>query len=564
MNGAQAFVEALRRNHTKIVFGIPGVHTLPLYNALYDAPDIRPVIPHHESGASFAADGYARVTGRPAVCVSVPGPGATNMSTGVGVAYADCVPMVVVTSQIPRELLGRAAVHDCDIESIYRPIVKACLRAESPDEVGPAVDRAFALALEGRPGPVQIMLWVDALSREMDHVESIDIEPSDLHRGRGDRASVRPSLTPESRARAEIAAHIINQSQNLAIVVGDGAVESGAHTLLRDLAERRGAVIATSISARGALPEDDPSCMGPLSWESVPRVLSTADACLAVGTRFSEISTLAWTLAIPQPLVRIDIDPEQLQKNYPAEVPIAGDAYTVMESILSLVETNEQQTRIRSVNSEVQSKHAADRKTVLATGSDSPLHPRWVTATIRDVMSDDTVFASDGTATQFWLTEPSFPIRRLNGFLVPEVSQTMGFGLGASIGARLGTETNPVVCITGDGSLMMTISEFATAVDIQAPLIVVVFDDAHYNALRIYQDGLYDGRLIGVKLNNPDFVALARAMGAEAVRVTEPGDLAPALRWALGNAGVTLVDVVVDHRPMPSRYERRVRQMREE
>jgi thiamine pyrophosphate-dependent acetolactate synthase large subunit-like protein len=561
MNGAQAFVEALRRNNTEIIFGIPGVHTLPLYNALYDAPDIRPVVPHHESGASFAADGYARVTGRPAVCVAVPGPGATNMSTGVGVAYADCVPMVVVTSQIPRELLGRAAVHDCDIESIYRPIVKACLRAESPDQVGSAVDEAFRLAVEGRPGPVQIMLWVDALSREIDVPN--DDSSSDVS-GLVDDQLARPPLSAESRAGAEIAAHIINQSRNLAIIIGDGAVESGAHLLLRELAERRGAVIGTSLSARGAVPEDAPISMGPISWESVPRVLSEADACLAVGTRFSETSTLAWTLSIPQPLIRVDIDPDQLQKNYPAEVPIAGDACAVIEAILPMVERNPEPSQIRIANEKIQAEHAAQREAVLTAGSEAPLHPRWVTTTIRSVMPDETVFASDGTATQFWLTEPSFPIRRTQGFLVPEVSQTMGFGLGASIGARLGTEGNPVVCITGDGSLMMTISEFATAVDIKAPLIVVVFDDAHYNALRIYQDGLYDGRLIGVKLNNPDFVALARAMGAEAVRVEEPDDLAPALRWALGNKGVTLVDVVVDHRPMPSRYERRVRQMRVE
>ncbi|MFN0072368.1 MAG: thiamine pyrophosphate-binding protein [Chloroflexota bacterium] len=558
MNGAQAFVEALRRNHTNLVFGIPGVHTLPLYNALYDAPDIRPVIPHHESGASFAADGYARVTGRPAVCVAVPGPGATNMATGVGVAFADCVPMVVVTSQIPKELLGRAAVHDCDIESIYRPIVKACLRAESPEQVGPAVDLAFALAVEGRPGPVQIMLWVDALSQEI-----AESAPEVHHPLSSDGSTPGQSnLEPGSLANIELAARIINQSLNLAIIVGDGAVESGAMEDLRSLAERRGAVIATSISARGAVPEDDGISMGPLSWETVPGVLETADACLAVGTRFSEISTLAWTLAIPQPLIRVDIDADQLQKNYPAEVPIAGDARAVISAMLPSIKSLTRQTEIRSMNAGVQARLALQRETIRSTGSEAPLHPRWVTSTIRDVMPDRTVFSSDGTATQFWLTEASFPIRRERGFLVPEVSQTMGYGLGAAIGARLGTAADPVVCITGDGSFMMTVSELATAVDIRSPLIIIVFDDSHYNALRIYQDGLYDGRLIGVKLNNPDFVALARAMGAEAVRVSEPSDLAPALRWALGNQGVTLVDVVVDHRPMPSRYERRVRQMR--
>lgn len=550
MNGAQAFVAALRRNGADLVFGIPGVHTLPLYDALYDAPDIRPVLVRHESGASMAADAYARVSGRPGVCVAVPGPGATNLSTGVGVAFADSVPMVVVTSQIPRELLGRAAVHDLDIESIYKPLVKACVRADSPDAVGPAIDQAFALAMSGRRGPVQVMLWVDALSKEVAFAKE-----------ESEGAPHPPHASDEDISEA---AQTINESQNLAIVLGDGAVDSGAMDLILELAERRGAIIGTSVSARGAIAEDDPRSIGPICWESAIAALREADACLAIGTRFSEISTLAWSVQIPPTLIRIDIDPTQLQKNYPAKHALAGDALAVMTTLLPHIEAIYPDTAIRQRNVETQSSLGSARQATRDAGSEKPLHPRWLTTTLRDTFPDDTIFTTDGSATEFWLSEPSFPIRRSRTFLVPEVSQTMGYALPAAVGARMAADTQHVVCVTGDGSLVMSLSELATAVDLDKPLIIVIFDDGYYNALKIYQDGLFNGRRIGVKLNNPDFVSLARAMGAEAVQVTDPGDLIPALRWAQSNTGVTVVDVVTDERPLPIRYERRVQQMKAE
>jgi thiamine pyrophosphate-dependent acetolactate synthase large subunit-like protein len=554
MNGAQAFVAALRRAGVDLVFGIPGVHTLPLYNALYDAPDIRPIVVRHESGASFAADGYARVTGRPGVCVAVPGPGATNMSTGVGAALVDSVPMVVVTSQIPEALLGRSAVHDFDVEALYRPLVKASLRAATPDQVGPTMDQAFELATSGRPGPVQVTLWVDALSQEASDSTSYT------------RLLPRPesSLSEAAAAATQRAAELINRSDDLVVVIGDGAVDAGAVTFLTQLASRRGGVVATSVSARGAVPEDDPVSLGPICWESAADVLRQADCCLAVGTRFSEISTLAWSVPIPARLIRVDVDPDALERNYPPEVAIQADARACLEAMLPLIEPRGAPTAIQSACAATQQRLADARAAIRDSGSATPIHPRWLTLALRDAFPPDTVFATDGSATEFWLTEPSLPLSEPRSFLLPEVFQTMGYALPAAIGARLGAPDRPLVCVTGDGSLVMVLSELATAVALHVPLIVVIFDDGFYNALRIYQDGLYDGRRIGVELENPDFVALASAMGAQAVRVSDPSDLPGALAWAQTNDGVTVVDVIIDHEPLPNRYERRVKQMRDE
>lgn len=554
MNGAQAFVAALRRAGVDLVFGIPGVHTLPLYNALYDAPDIRPIIVRHEGGASFAADGYARVTGRPGVCVAVPGPGATNLATGVGAALVDSVPMVVVTSQIPEALLGRSAVHDFDVEALYRPLVKASLRAAAPGQVGPAMDRAFALAVEGRPGPVQVTLWVDALSQDAGDGDG----RAELQPGPG------PGLSREAVAATRRASELINASDNLVAIIGDGAVDSGAVDLIVQLARRRGGVMATSVSARGAVPEDASDSLGPICWESAADALRLADCCLAVGTRFSEISTLAWSVPIPERLIRVDVDPDALERNYPPKVGIAADARVCLEAMLPLIEPRSGASMVQRACADAQQSLANTRAAIRHGGSDTPIHPRWLTLALREAFPPETVFTTDGSATEFWLSEPTLVLSEPRTFLVPEVFQTMGYALPAAIGARLGAPTRPVVCVTGDGSLVMVLSELATAVALHVPLIVVIFDDGFYNALRIYQDGLYDGRRIGVELENPDFVALARSMGAQAIRVTEPDDLAGALAWAQSNAGVTVVDVIIDHRPLPNRYERRVQQMKDE
>lgn len=548
--GAQALLAALKRHGVDHVFGIPGVHTLPLYDALHAEPGIRTVVVRHENGASCAADAFARVSGRTSVCTAVPGPGATNLATGVLTAYGDSTPMVVITSQIPARVRGRAAVHDCDLETLYRPLVKGCVVVERPDEVEQGVERAFALARSGRPGPVQLLMSIEALG-------PLTGEPSVRQ-----PAPTPGAATPDGNRRSDVedAARRLNAARNPVFVVGDGVVAAGATGLVRELVARCGAVVFSSHKGRGAFPESHPRSFGLMSWSGAREVLETADLCLALATRFSEISTLNWGVPMPAELIRVDLEPAELHVNYPASLAVLAEVRSFLEALLPLVEPRGSTPLTRRVAA-LRAERDAELERFLTSSQASPVHPLYVSAALRRAFPDETVFTTDGTTTQFWLSEPAMEINRPRTLLIPEVSQTMGFGLAAAIGARLAAPDRPVVCVTGDGSLTMGLSELVTAAGLGINLPVVVFDDGYYNALRIYQDGLFGGRRMGVELNNPDFVKLAEAVGARGLRVERPEALEASLVEAREAPGVTLVDVAIDHRPMPTRYANRVRAM---
>lgn len=551
--GAQRLIAALKRNRVDHLFGIPGVHTLPLYDALHGEPAIRTVVTRHENGASCAADGFARVSGRPSVCTAVPGPGATNLSTGVLAAFNDSVPMVVITSQIPRRVRGRSAVHDCDLEALYRPLVKACLVVEEPHELEPALDEAFRLAAAGRPGPVQVLMSVEALGA-LDPARAAATADGEI-------APPAPRLQPPDELVRQ-AARLLNGAERPVIVAGDGVVESGGLAALRSVAERLQAVVFTSASARGALPESHPLSFGQLSWSGSRGLLERADVGLALGTRFTEISTLNWALPLPADLIRVDLEPSELQRNYPARLGVTADARLFLEALLERLDGRVPGELVEGV-ARLKAERDAQQEAVLAAQGDGPLHPQAVVAALRRCLPDDTIFATDGTATEFWLSEPTLELNRPRTLLLPEVSQTMGWGIGAAIGARLAAPDRPVVCVKGDGSLVMELSELVTAVSLGINLPVVIFDDGLYNALCIYQDGLFGGRRMGTVLNNPDFVKLGESIGAAAVRVERLEQLESALGAARRAPGVTLIDVVIDPAQMPARYRERLKQMTE-
>lgn len=548
--GAERLIAVLKRRGVDHLFGIPGVHTLPLYDALYHERAIRTVVVRHENGASCAADGFARVRRRASVCTAVPGPGATNLATGVLVAFNDSVPMVVITSQIPRRVRGRAAVHDCDLEALYRPLVKACLVVEEPHELEPALERAFELAERGRPGPVQVLMSVEALGT---------IDPSRIA-DPAPRLATSPPLPVASDAALDEAARLLNGARDPVIIAGDGVIDADAVELLRAVAERLQAVVFTSVSARGVVPERHPLCFGALAWEGAGDLLERADVALAVGTRFSEISTLNWSVPLPAQLIRVDIEPGELMANYPARLGIAADARQFLEALLSRLEPRAPGALVQQT-AEIKARRAAELAATLEGSRGGPIHPLAVVAALRRAFPEDAIFTTDGTATEFWLSEPALELNRPRTLLLPEISQSMGYALPAAIGARLAAPDRPVACVTGDGSLTMALSELLTAVSLDINLPIVIFDDGLYNALRIYQDGLYGGRRMGTTLNNPDFLKLAAAVGAGAMRVERPDELEPALRQAQTARGVTLVDVAIDPRPLPTRYRKRLAQM---
>jgi acetolactate synthase-1/2/3 large subunit len=281
-----------------------------------------------------------------------------------------------------------------------------------------------------------------------------------------------------------------------------------------------------------------------------------------LGSRLSEITTLNWDVRLPYKLARVDADASELQGNYPATIAVQADPSLVLQKLLDILQaapTNNPSPALRALTA------ARNRlELMLPEPPPSRIHPRVAVRTLRAALPRDVVVASDGTATEFWLSEPSFPILAPAGFIVPEIQQTMGYSLAAAVGAAVGLSdtgsVRTIVCVTGDGSLQMLLGELATAASLSRQLTVVIFDDGYYNALRIYQDNLY-GRQVGVALHNPDFVLLGRAYGADVTRVEDVIELRRAVEQSLTVPRLSIISVTIDPTPLPDRYARRLQQM---
>lgn len=536
---ATLFVEGLAAQGVRHLFTIPGVDTLPIYEALREHPTLRCVFVQHESAASFAADGYFKASDAMAACFVVPGPGATNLLTGVASAHQDGVPMLAITSQIQRVKWGRQAGHDCDLASVYRPVVKEQLVLDDAATLLDTLARAARLARAHPPGPVHLILQNELLSQTPPPRPAVlPVEP------------VPPLPAPEAAA-LDRAAEVLAAARNPLIYAGRGAL--GAAAQVRRLAETLRAPILTSLSGRGMVPEDDPLCFGHLNVAGVEDVLAQADACLAVGTRFSEYATVGWRRRMPQPLVQIDVDPRAIGLNYPAAVAVVGEASQALDGLLERLRPRAVDSGVLRLAQQARAVARAELAAFMAQRPGSPLHPLWLVRTLREATPRATIFVSDGTAAQSWLLEQAMTLYEPRTHIFPEVSLTMGYAVGAALGAALACPARPVVAVLGDGSLTMQLGELATLATLGRPLPLVVFDDRFYNALRIRQEHQYGGRYFGVERPPADFAAIARALGLHGVHVQQPEGLAPALAEALAADRPMLLDVATDHRPL-SRY----------
>lgn len=540
LTGAQALVAALAAHGARYVFGIPGVHTLPLYDALGDYPTLSPIVTRHESGATFAADGYARVSGAPGVVSVVPGPGALNAANGVLCAWSDRVPMIVLAVELdssPR----RGRVHECDLEAAYRPFTRAQLRIMTRADVERVVEEAFWLATRAPAGPVQVLIPQHILAAR-----------GTSGAGQAERAG---APAPDDAALAELAT-FVQDAHAPTVILGQGVARAASDALR--LVERLGAPAFTDVAARGLIPEDHPLAAGLPSWPHAAEVLAASDATLVLGSRLSEITTLNWAVRLPQKLARVDADAAELQGNYPATLAMQADPALMLPDLVAMLGRSEPSPASAALRALTTARHR--RPPEQPSSANGRIHPRAAVQELRAALPRQAIVTSDGTATEFWLSEQSFPVLAPAGFIVPEVQQTMGYGLAAAVGAALGAPQRPVVCISGDGSVQMTLGELATAAGLGRQLTVVIFEDGFYNALRIYQDGLY-GRQTGVRLRNPDFEILGRAYGAYVERVEAIDALRAALHRALAAPGLSLLAVAIDPLPLPDRYARRLQQM---
>jgi len=547
--GSQVLLGALRANGAEYLFGIPGTLTLPLYDALIDQPGITPIITRHEQGAGFAADGYAKVSGKTGAVFTVPGPGGTNLATALQSAREDAVPVVAVTSALADKMRDRSAIHDVDMERALEHVVKKVLVPGSVAGIAPAVEAAYRWARAGRPGPVQVVMKSDLFSAEEERVLRAPEFP-------------QPDPLPNADEKAlDQAASMLRAAKRPVIYAGQGVVIAGCEREVQLLAARLGAPVVTSIKARGVLSERDPLSFGLYHFDGCEELLREADLCLALGTGFGQFATSYYKAPIPRNMIQVDVDPQRIGRNYPASLGVLGDAREALQGILKRLEDigeaplGEGHVRIRAGRRLYAERLAA----FLAKPHAPPFHGLFVMKTVREAMPPDTIFLSDSSATQSWLMEQAFEIYRPKSILLSEAYQSMGYALGAAIGARLGAPERPVCAIIGDGSFTMVCGELATATALNLPITFLIFNDGKYGALRHSQTHVFGGRYIGTDLNNPDFPALARAFGAKGHKVTSADSLRGALKASLQEGGVHVVDCPIAPDVLSTRWERAAR-----
>ncbi len=549
--GASALIDALAAQGIRHLFGIPGVHTLLPYDLLHDHPTIRPVVTRHEGAAGFAADGYARATGTPGVCLVVPGPGTTNLATAALVAKSDSVPLVLITAAVPDALDGRYAIHELDIAAFMRPVVKAqiAVTTGTPAEITEAVAEAFALALAERPGPVHLHIPYDFFSRHG------DAAPKTNHPRTTAREPAEKTL-PAGNTELERALSLLQDAKAPLIYVGHGVVRAGAGEALVALAEALGAPVITSNKARGIIPEDHPLAVGVPSMAGVATIARDADVCLALGTHFNEYTTLTWKTPLPANLIRVDRDTAALAMNYPATVAINGDVAHVLDWLLERLPAGRAPSAFVAVAAALHGRRRTMLDIFMSDNRDPapPFHPRFVARLLREAFPPDTVATSDGSATESWLYEPGFVVTRPGSVFVPEVQQTMGYAVGAALGAALGAPERAVLVVVGDGSLMMTLGELATIAAMNVPVTIAVFNDGQYNALRVRQEVIFDRRFVGTALGTLDYAQVARGLGMRGEKIVSATQLRQCIEGAAARREPLLLDIPITPEPLSERY----------
>lgn len=549
--GGELLVEGLHRAGVRHVWGLPGVQTLAVWDAVLRHPHVEGMFLRNEQALPFAAKAEHQAAGELAAVISVPGPGATNMLTGTLDAWLDSNAMLAITVDVPVEHAGKGCVHDADLASMFATTVKVQVRVDTADRLCGAVVAAAATAMSGRPGPVQIIVPGPLLRADHDVVAPEHVAP-------GNEALAVPgddAIVAAVTALADAARPLV--------YLGGGVAMANATTAACELARRLRCPVVTSVTGRGSIPEDDPLSVGLPFFPGVAELMAAADAVLAIGTRFSEITTSTWTLPLPDVVVRVDIDPASITYNCTPSHALVGDAGVVLDELLARIPTRAES----AWEAEIAEVKATQRNATLdqidrERRAGGPVHPLVLTQLLRAALPRERVVTADGSATLHWLMDPSFPCLTNRGFIQPDVSQTLGAALPEAIGAAVALG-EPVVCVSGDGGLMYNIGELSAVVQQGIDVKIVVFDDGGwYNSVRQFQDAFFEGRYIGTQLCNPDWQQLAASFGIPCALAEVEDDVAPALAAMLEHRGASMVVVRIDASAIAPRFVVRIAERR--
>ena len=537
--GGDAVIDVLAHAGVEVVFGIPSVHNLPIYDAIRRRGGIRAITVRHEQGAAGAADGYARVTGKLGVFITSTGPGAANAMGGLLEAFVSGSPVLHLTGQVETQFLdgARGFIHEVPHQpAMLGALSKRVHRAETSDEIASVVASAIAEALSAPRGPVSVELPIDL---QYDDATPL---PADVLAD----LLVATEVAAPDQFELDRAIELVKASRRPLVWAGGGAVSSGAELEVAELVHRLGAGLITSPNGRGVLNEGDPASIGNLPWDPDVRALcKDADVLVAVGTRYQGPNTENWKMQLPATIVQIDVVPERPGVNYQAAVAMRGDAKAVVRAILSALGDD------RRVD-ERWSERVADVAIAARARLRHVIGPQeGLLDELAAALSTDTVVVKDATIPAYTWGNRLLPVARSRAAIMPNgfaiglgLAHALGAGAAAALAAGTG-QPSPVVLMAGDGGLMLTVAELATLARERLPVIVIVFCDGGYGILRNIQDKQYGGEAgrIGVELGTPDFVTLAGALGMGGTRVSTTTEFGTAVRAALRTAEPFLVEV---------------------
>ncbi len=531
LTGAKIFVESLKKQGVEVIFGYPGGVVLPIFDALYDS-DIKFILTRHEQGAAHAADGYARATGKVGVCLATSGPGAANLVTGLGTANMDSIPVVAFTGQVKTHLIGNDAFQEADVIGITRPISKHNYLVKDINNLATTIKNSFHIASTGRPGVVVVDLPVD-----------IQIQETNFHYP--DKADIR-GYNPTCKGhigQIKRAKKLISQSKKPVLYVGGGVILSGASNKLIEFAKKVDIPVTTTLLGLGAFPGTHRLSLGMLGMHGTAyanHAIQDSDLIIAIGARFDDRVTGKIDEFAPHAkVIHVDIDPCAISKNVKVDIPIVGDANTVLLDLIKDIKKPD----ISNWHKQIE---GWKKKFPLTYKNDSKLRPQYVVEEIYNLTKGEAIITTEVGQNQMWAAQ-FYKCNTPRQFLSSGGFGTMGYGLPAAVGAQVGCPKKTVFDIAGDGSIQMNIQELTTAVSNKLPIKVAILNNGYLGMVRQWQELFYKKRYSHTKLECcPDFVKLAEAYGAVGMRITKKKDVKKAIKAALKIKKPVLMDFRVE------------------
>ncbi len=537
LTGAQLVCESLIKEGVDTIFGLPGGAILPLYQTLPEYSELRHILVRHEQGAAHAADGYARVTGKAGVAWATSGPGATNLITGIATAQMDSVPMVVITGQVSRASIGSDAFQETDTTGISLPVTKHNYLVMDAADIPRIIKEAFHLATTGRPSPVLVDIPKDVFTEEVEYPDGF-LYPESIN-----LPGYKPSLSGNT-AQIKRAAKLINQSKKPVILAGHGIIFSGAYKELKGLAEKAQIPVITTLLGISSFPEDHVLSVGMPGMHGVAYAslaIEDADLLIALGMRFDDrITGKPSEFAKTSRKIHVDIDPSEIGKNVPVDVPVVGDVKNVLDKMIEYVESNTHVEWIQHIE-----KLKSDHPSLQIRDTDKLL-PQYIIRELSETTKGKAIMVTGVGQHQMWAAQ-HYMYTEPRSWITSGGSGAMGYEVPGAMGAQVGNPTRIVWSIAGDGGFQMTMSELATLVENNIPVKFAIINNNVLGMVRQWQEFFYNKSYVATTYtHNPDFVKLAEAFGMLGIRVTSKNQVKSSIEEAMAYDGPALIDFVVE------------------